>query len=113
MSIEMFFWPLILLLCSGMFKYVMGAEVDSLTGKSVEASDHEERLMVEVFRGYNSLIQPIKHSNDTPLTVKIALQLVLLINVVGSFKNRQLTYIFSKLNCRTKKTRLFTQTVSS
>lgn len=45
------------------------------------ASDDEERLMVDVFRGYNSLIQPVKNLNDTPLVVKIALQLILLINV--------------------------------
>lgn len=45
------------------------------------ASDDEERLMVDVFRGYNSLIQPVKHLNDTPIVVKIALQLILLINV--------------------------------
>ncbi|CAD6186266.1 unnamed protein product [Caenorhabditis auriculariae] len=47
----------------------------------VYASDDEERLMVDVFRGYNSLIQPVRNSSETPLIVKIALQLVLLINV--------------------------------
>ncbi|KAI6174969.1 Acetylocholine receptor beta subunit 29 [Aphelenchoides bicaudatus] len=31
--------------------------------------------------GYNLLIQPVKHLNDTPLIVKMALQLVYLINV--------------------------------
>ncbi|KAK6039362.1 Neurotransmitter-gated ion-channel ligand binding domain protein [Cooperia oncophora] len=45
------------------------------------ASDDEERLMMDVFRGYNSLIQPVKNISDTPIIVKIALQLVLLINV--------------------------------
>lgn len=48
---------------------------------TASASDDEERLMVDVFRGYNSLIQPVKHLNDTPIVVKIALQLILLINV--------------------------------
>lgn len=48
---------------------------------TTSASDDEERLMVDVFRGYNSLIQPVKHLNDTPIVVKIALQLILLINV--------------------------------
>ena len=38
--------------------------------------------MVDVFRGYNSLIQPVQNVNDTPIIVKFALQLVLLINVV-------------------------------
>ncbi|MCP9260921.1 Acetylcholine receptor subunit beta-type unc-29 [Dirofilaria immitis] len=47
----------------------------------VLCSDEEERLMVDVFRGYNSLIQPVRNLNETPIIVKIALQLVLLINV--------------------------------
>ena len=46
-----------------------------------EASDDEERLMVDIFRGYNSLIQPVKNLSQTPIVVRIALQLVLLINV--------------------------------
>lgn len=81
MAIYSFFT--ILLLCTGMFNCVSATEADQLTGKMAVASDDEERLMVEVFRGYNSLIQPIKYANDTPLTVKIALQLVLLINVAS------------------------------
>ncbi|KJH42674.1 Cation transporter family protein [Dictyocaulus viviparus] len=44
-------------------------------------SDDEERLMVDIFRGYNSLIQPVRNINDTPIIVKVALQLCLLINV--------------------------------
>lgn len=55
-------------------------------GHFAEGSDDETRLMADVFKGYNSLIQPVKHLNDTPLIVRIALQLVLLINVVGSSK---------------------------
>ncbi|KAL6732453.1 hypothetical protein Aduo_003213 [Ancylostoma duodenale] len=47
----------------------------------VFSSDDEERLMMDVFRGYNYLIQPVKNISDTPIIVKIALQLVLLINV--------------------------------
>uniref|UniRef100_A0A8R1DIJ7 Uncharacterized protein n=1 Tax=Caenorhabditis japonica TaxID=281687 RepID=A0A8R1DIJ7_CAEJA len=47
----------------------------------VSASDDEERLMVDVFRGYNSLIQPVRNSSELPLIVRMALQLVLLINV--------------------------------
>ncbi|KAI6234386.1 hypothetical protein M3Y99_00788900 [Aphelenchoides fujianensis] len=54
----------------------------SLDGQpAVWGSDDEEKLLVDKFRGYNSLIQPVKHVNDTPMIVKIALQLVLLINV--------------------------------
>lgn len=53
-----------------------------LTGMIVVfASDEEERLMMDVFRGYNYLIQPVKNISEIPLIVKIALQLVLLINV--------------------------------
>ncbi|KAK6036886.1 hypothetical protein COOONC_25609 [Cooperia oncophora] len=67
---------------------------------SVFASDDEERLMMDVFRGYNSLIQvsfyrisdqyrqvhgfslqPTRNASDMPIIVKVALQLVLLINV--------------------------------
>ncbi|ETN69161.1 hypothetical protein NECAME_15493 [Necator americanus] len=47
----------------------------------VNASDDEERLMVDVFRGYNSLIQPVQNISEIPIIVKMALQLVLLINV--------------------------------
>nr|CAD2201584.1 unnamed protein product [Meloidogyne enterolobii] len=43
-------------------------------------SDEEERLMVDIFRGYNSLILPMRNSSQ-PLTVKMGLQLLLLINV--------------------------------
>ncbi|KAK6730962.1 hypothetical protein RB195_007436 [Necator americanus] len=48
---------------------------------NVNASDDEERLMVDVFRGYNSLIQPVQNISEIPIIVKMALQLVLLINV--------------------------------
>ena len=47
----------------------------------VQASDDEENLMYTLFRGYNSLIQPIKNATDLPVIVKITLQLVFLINV--------------------------------
>uniref|UniRef100_A0A914EHP7 Uncharacterized protein n=1 Tax=Acrobeloides nanus TaxID=290746 RepID=A0A914EHP7_9BILA len=52
-----------------------------LVADLVTGSDDEERLMVDVFRGYNSLIQPVKNLNDTPIIVRMALQLVLLIAV--------------------------------
>ncbi|CAD6191888.1 unnamed protein product [Caenorhabditis auriculariae] len=44
-------------------------------------SDAEDRLMVDLFRGYNSLIQPVRNKSELPMIVKIAMQLVLLINV--------------------------------
>jgi len=47
----------------------------------IHGSDDEERLMVDVFRGYNSLIQPVRNESDMPTIVRMALQLLLLINV--------------------------------
>ncbi|KAK6009523.1 hypothetical protein OSTOST_25541 [Ostertagia ostertagi] len=65
-----------------MYLQLSVAVIGSLLTLSAFASDDEERLMMDVFRGYNSLIQPVKNISDTPIIVKIALQLVLLINVV-------------------------------
>ncbi|ETN71929.1 hypothetical protein NECAME_19106 [Necator americanus] len=59
------------------------ATILGIRALKVLASDDEERLMMDVFRGYNNLIQPVKNISDTPIIVKIALQLVLLINVVS------------------------------
>jgi hypothetical protein len=50
--------------------------------KVVDGSPEEEKLIADVFKGYNQLIQPVKHPNET-LIVRIALQLVLLIHVVS------------------------------
>ncbi|CAJ0582785.1 unnamed protein product, partial [Mesorhabditis spiculigera] len=46
-----------------------------------DCSEAEERLMIDVFRGYNYLIQPVRNLSELPVVVKVALQLVLLINV--------------------------------
>jgi nicotinic acetylcholine receptor len=46
----------------------------------VMASDDEERLMMDVFRGYNSLILPIRNDSQ-PIIVRMTMQLVLLISV--------------------------------
>ncbi|KAL3078798.1 hypothetical protein niasHS_014580 [Heterodera schachtii] len=51
-----------------------------VTVSSVFASDDEERLMMDVFKGYNSLILPLRNDSQ-PITVRMTLQLVLLINV--------------------------------
>ncbi|PIO52336.1 Cation transporter family protein [Teladorsagia circumcincta] len=64
-----------------MYFQLLIAAIASLLMAPALASDDEERLMMDVFRGYNSLIQPVKNISDTPIIVKIALQLVLLINV--------------------------------
>ncbi|VDM52836.1 unnamed protein product [Angiostrongylus costaricensis] len=44
-------------------------------------SDAEDRLMVDLFKGYNSLVQPVRNKSDLPMIVKIAMQLILLVNV--------------------------------
>ncbi|CAJ0929499.1 unnamed protein product, partial [Mesorhabditis belari] len=36
---------------------------------------------MDIFRGYNYLIQPVRNLSELPIVVKVALQLVLLINV--------------------------------
>lgn len=38
--------------------------------------------MVDLFKGYNALVQPVPNRTAIPLIVKIAMQLVLLIDVV-------------------------------
>ncbi|KAK6011449.1 hypothetical protein OSTOST_23461 [Ostertagia ostertagi] len=50
---------------------------------NVFSSEDEERLMVDVFRGYNSLIPPFRNLSDMPLIVRVAMQLFLLIDVVS------------------------------
>ncbi|EPB68559.1 hypothetical protein ANCCEY_12357 [Ancylostoma ceylanicum] len=45
-------------------------------------TDAEDRLMVDLFRGYNSLVQPVRNKTELPMIIKIAMQLVLLINVL-------------------------------
>lgn len=49
------------------------------------ASLDEERLMVDLFRGYNNLVRPVENTSSRPLEVHFSLALVLLISVV-SFK---------------------------
>ncbi|CAJ0953265.1 unnamed protein product, partial [Mesorhabditis belari] len=48
---------------------------------AVFCAQAEERLMADVFRGYNNLILPVKNNSQLPMTVKVALQVQLLINV--------------------------------
>ncbi|GMR60185.1 hypothetical protein PMAYCL1PPCAC_30380, partial [Pristionchus mayeri] len=44
-------------------------------------SEDEERLMVDIFRGYNPLIPPVPNASSLPIVVRVSLQLVLLIDV--------------------------------
>ncbi|KRZ42935.1 Acetylcholine receptor subunit beta-type unc-29 [Trichinella pseudospiralis] len=48
---------------------------------SALCSEDEDRLMIDLFRGYNSLVQPIANANSTPLLLRFGLQLILLINL--------------------------------
>ncbi|KAL3090093.1 hypothetical protein niasHS_006545 [Heterodera schachtii] len=44
-------------------------------------SDVEERLIADLFRGYNHLIRPVPNVSSTPLEIRFSLALTLLINV--------------------------------
>uniref|UniRef100_A0A0N5CG98 Nicotinic acetylcholine receptor n=1 Tax=Strongyloides papillosus TaxID=174720 RepID=A0A0N5CG98_STREA len=50
-------------------------------GSATPDNDDEERLMIDIFKGYNSYIHPINPNTSEPIIVSMALQLVLLINV--------------------------------
>ena len=49
---------------------------------SVEGSEDEERLVRDLFRGYNKLIRPVENMSQT-VDVKFGLAFVQLINVVS------------------------------
>ncbi|VDO80780.1 unnamed protein product [Haemonchus placei] len=66
------------ILLYGFFGITLGGTIDSIAGMM---SDAEDRLMVDLFRGYNSLVQPVRNKTELPMIIKIAMQLVLLINV--------------------------------
>uniref|UniRef100_A0A914GU36 Uncharacterized protein n=1 Tax=Globodera rostochiensis TaxID=31243 RepID=A0A914GU36_GLORO len=48
---------------------------------SVISSEVEERLIADLFRGYNHLIRPVPNVSSTPLEIRFSLALTLLINV--------------------------------
>ncbi|KAK0407735.1 hypothetical protein QR680_003556 [Steinernema hermaphroditum] len=45
------------------------------------ASDDEERLIIDIFRGYNHLVRPVQNVSTTSVEVAFSLAMVLLINV--------------------------------
>jgi hypothetical protein len=47
----------------------------------VHGSEAEERLIMDLFRGYNHLIRPVPNVSSTPLEIRFSLALILLINV--------------------------------
>ncbi|CAJ0580277.1 unnamed protein product, partial [Mesorhabditis spiculigera] len=49
--------------------------------QGVKCSEAEERLMMDVFRGYNNLVLPVRNLTQLPIVVNVAMQLQLLINV--------------------------------
>ncbi|PAV59885.1 hypothetical protein WR25_19795 [Diploscapter pachys] len=58
---------------------------ETATAPSADAptscSEDEEKLMIDLSKGYNYLILPVQNLSTLPMTVKITIQLVLLINV--------------------------------
>uniref|UniRef100_A0A915NSG5 Neurotransmitter-gated ion-channel ligand-binding domain-containing protein n=1 Tax=Meloidogyne floridensis TaxID=298350 RepID=A0A915NSG5_9BILA len=52
-----------------------------LTTKFVFSSLAEERLIKDLFRGYNHLIRPVANLSNSPLEIRFSLALILLINV--------------------------------
>ncbi|PAV63869.1 hypothetical protein WR25_03259 isoform S [Diploscapter pachys] len=52
-----------------------------LKAMSAVGNDDEDRLMIDLFRGYNALVQPVANKSHLPMIVQIAMQLVLLVNV--------------------------------
>uniref|UniRef100_A0A914CVZ2 Neurotransmitter-gated ion-channel ligand-binding domain-containing protein n=1 Tax=Acrobeloides nanus TaxID=290746 RepID=A0A914CVZ2_9BILA len=44
-------------------------------------SEEEERLVIELFKGYNSLVRPVPNISSMPVEVSFSLAMVLLINV--------------------------------
>lgn len=47
------------------------------------ASEDEDRLIVDKFKNYNSLIRPVEHVNSSPVVVNFGLAMILLINIVS------------------------------
>ena len=64
---------------------------------SAVGNDDEDRLMIDLFRGYNALVQPVANKSHLPMIVQIAMQLVLLVNVV-SFPEFLHAFIFFKFS---------------
>ncbi|KJH47828.1 Neurotransmitter-gated ion-channel ligand binding domain protein [Dictyocaulus viviparus] len=46
-----------------------------------EFDDNEERLVIDLFRDYNSFIRPVQNVSSPPVTVDFGVALILLINV--------------------------------
>ena len=44
--------------------------------------DDEERLLIDLFRGYNSLIRPVRNVSSPPIEVALGMAMILLINIV-------------------------------
>lgn len=48
----------------------------------VSGSEDEEKLIIDLFRSYNSLIRPVQIVSAHPIKVNFSLAMILLINVV-------------------------------
>ncbi len=67
------------------------------------ASDDEERLFIDLFRGYNSLVRPVHSVNSSAVEVSMSMQLTLLINVVRNLKNVHAAYFAHQCGKKFKK----------
>lgn len=75
----------------------------------VYCSEDEERLVRDLFRGYNKLIRPVQNMTDT-VNVKFGLAFVQLINVVCSILRHQFfckIYLTHKSNSMWRKKKIF------
>lgn len=56
-------------------------------------SEDEERLIIDIFKGYNHLIRPVPNVTASSVEVSFSLAMILLINVVSHsfFISRHLT----------------------
>ena len=61
-----------------------------------QGSEDEERLLVNLFRGYNSLIRPVQASNATAIKVNFGVAMILLINVVRRWFSYYCVQIYIK-----------------
>uniref|UniRef100_A0A1I7W8U1 Acetylcholine receptor subunit alpha-type unc-63 n=1 Tax=Heterorhabditis bacteriophora TaxID=37862 RepID=A0A1I7W8U1_HETBA len=51
-------------------------------GEPTDIGEDEERLVIDLFREYNSLIRPVQNVSSPPVTVDFGVAMILLINVV-------------------------------
>uniref|UniRef100_A0A1I8BHJ7 Neur_chan_LBD domain-containing protein n=1 Tax=Meloidogyne hapla TaxID=6305 RepID=A0A1I8BHJ7_MELHA len=58
-----------------------GITLGVFSTKNIFSSIAEERLIKDLFRGYNHLIRPVANKSNSPLEIRFSLALILLINI--------------------------------